>query len=74
MANDLDFSQVLALPDAEHLGTAYRAHTLGGWFAILHSDGSGIPHFSLGAAFYTVSLHLVHLLAGKINHLLLKCQ
>jgi hypothetical protein len=49
---------ILGFPDSEHLGAAHRAGTLGRRLAILHRDGPGIPHFSLGAAFDTVGLHL----------------
>jgi hypothetical protein len=56
---------VLALADSEHLGAAFWANTLCCGLAVLHFDGFGIAHFSLGAAFHTVSLHLVHLLFDR---------
>jgi hypothetical protein len=43
--------------DFEHFGAADGADALGGGAAILHRDGLGILHFSLGAAFNTISLH-----------------
>ena len=49
----------LLLADSEHLGAASRADALGSWLAILHSDGFGVLHFLLGAAFNTISLHSV---------------
>jgi hypothetical protein len=68
-AKDLVFkhliSFVLALADSEHLGAAFWASTLCCGLAILHFDGFSITHFSLGAAFHTVSLHLVHLLFDR---------
>ena len=51
----------LAFANPEHLGAAYRAGALGGWFAVLHGYCFGVLDFSLGAAFDTVSLHLVTL-------------
>ena len=48
----------LALTDSEHFGAAYRAHTLGCWFAILHGYTLRILHLPLSAALYTISLHL----------------
>lgn len=47
----------LALADSEHLGTAHRANTLSCWFPILHRDGAGVPHLSLGTTFDTIRLH-----------------
>ena len=49
---------VLTFAYSEHLGVAYRAHTLGCRLAILHGYGSGIFDFPLGAAFNTICLHL----------------
>jgi hypothetical protein len=48
---------LLSLANPEHLGTAFRAGTLSGWFAILHFDCFGIAHFPLGATFHAVCLH-----------------
>jgi len=48
---------VLALAYSEHLGATYGAGTLGCRFAILHGNGLGIPHFSLGTALDTICLH-----------------
>ena len=47
----------LALSDSEHLRAACGAYTLSCRFAILHSYGLGVLHFSLGTAFHTVCLH-----------------
>ena len=47
------------LADAEHLGAADRADALGCRLAILHGNGFGIFHFSLGAAFDAIRLHSV---------------
>jgi hypothetical protein len=48
----------LALSDPEHFGSANRAHPLRRWFAVLHGDGLGIIHISLGLALHTIRLHL----------------
>ena len=45
----------LALPDSKHLGSAYGAHTLGRWPAILHGYAFSILHFPLGTAFHAIS-------------------
>jgi hypothetical protein len=47
----------LSFADAEHLGAALCADALSGRFAILHFNGLGILHFSLGPAFHTISFH-----------------
>ncbi len=52
----------LALPYSEHLGPARGTYTLGCRSSILHSNGLAVLHFLLGAAFYAVRLHQVHLL------------
>ena len=49
----------LTLPYPEHLGPTYGAYTLSCWFAILHSYGPSISHFSLCTTFDTVCLHLL---------------
>ena len=59
--NFIQLLEALAFANPEHLGAAYRAGALGGWFAVLHSYRLGILDFSLGAAFNTVSLHLLTL-------------
>jgi len=48
---------LLGFADAEHLGAALGADALGRRFAILHFNGSGIPHFPLGPAFHAISFH-----------------
>jgi hypothetical protein len=52
----------LALSYSEHFGATGWTRTLGSGSLILHSDSLGILHFLLGAAFYAVRLHQVHLL------------
>jgi len=52
----------LTLAYPEHLGAAYRAHTLSRRLAILHGYGLSILHLPFGSAFHTVCLHQVHLL------------
>jgi hypothetical protein len=54
------FSQVgcLALSYSEHLGAASGANTLGSRLTIFHPDCPRVAHFSFGAAFDTVGLHL----------------
>ena len=47
----------LGFADSEHLGSALRANSLGCRFAILHLDGLGVAHLSLGPAFHTIGLH-----------------
>ena len=44
----------LTLANSEHLGPTDGTDALSCRLAVLHSDGSGIPHFSLGSAFHTV--------------------
>jgi len=48
----------LTLADSEHLSPTYGTHALCGWLTILHDYALGILHFSFGAAFHTVRLHL----------------
>jgi len=48
----------LSLPYSEHLGSAHGTYTLSSRPAVLHDYASGILHFSFGAAFHTVCLHL----------------
>ncbi len=43
---------------SEHLRPACGAYTLSRWPAVLHSYSPSIPHFSLGTALHTISLHL----------------
>ena len=68
----------LALPYFEHLGTASRAHSLSRRLAVLHSNGLGILHFFLGAAFHTIRLHPVSpflfVLAKQASTKSLSCQ
>jgi hypothetical protein len=45
------------LADTEHLGAALGADTFGSRTAILHLDGLGFLHDSLGLAFYTIRFH-----------------
>ena len=52
----------LRFADAEHLGSADGAGTLGGWVAVLHLDGFGVADFSLLATLDTIALHWVSLL------------
>jgi len=47
----------LGFADAEHLGAAFGADTLGCRFAILHLNGLGVLHFPLGSAFHAISVH-----------------
>jgi hypothetical protein len=47
----------LAFANAEHLGAALRANALGGWFTILHGNGLGVFHFSLGATLHAIRFH-----------------
>ena len=47
----------LAFANTEHLGAAVWAYALGGWFAILHGNGLGILHFSLGATLHAICFH-----------------
>ncbi len=54
----LILTESLCFSDAEHLGAAARAGTLGGRLAVLHLHGLGIGHFLLFAAFHAVCLHL----------------
>lgn len=53
----------LSLANSEHLGAAYRAHTLGCGLTILHDDASSVPHLSLCPTLHAVSLHFVYLLS-----------
>jgi len=46
-------ARALALADLKHLGSAYRADTLGGRPTVLHSDSFAILHLPLGTAFHT---------------------
>jgi hypothetical protein len=64
----------LALTDAEHLGPAGGADTLGGRSAVLHGNDAGVLHFLLGAALDTVCLHLIPPMAMMINHAQRACQ
>jgi hypothetical protein len=68
----------LALADFEHLGATNRAHTLGRRLAILHGNGLGILHFSLGTALHTIRLHPVSpflfVLAKQASTKSLSCQ
>ena len=48
---------VLALSDAEHLGAAYRAHTLSRRLTILHGNGFCVLHVPFGTTFNTIRLH-----------------
>ena len=43
--------------NAEHLGPAGRAHTLGGWLAVLHGNALGVPDFFLGSALNAIGFH-----------------
>jgi hypothetical protein len=74
--NEFQLETILGFPDSEHLGAAHRADTLGRRLAILHGDGPGVPHFSLGAALDTVGLHLdtSSFLSIKRKPLRLECQ
>jgi hypothetical protein len=47
----------LGFADAEHFSAAFCADTLSCRFAILHFNGPGIFHFSLGPAFHAISFH-----------------
>jgi len=47
----------LRFADFEHLSAAFWACTLGSRFTILHLNGFGIAHFSLGSALNTIRLH-----------------
>jgi hypothetical protein len=47
----------LALANSEHFSAADWADALGGWFAILHGNGSGVFHFSLGATLHAICFH-----------------
>jgi hypothetical protein len=49
---------VLALANTEHFGAASGADTLSRGLAILHGNTLSVLHFFLGAALYTVSLHV----------------
>jgi hypothetical protein len=49
---------VLRLTNPEHLGTAYRAHTLSRRLTILHGYFLGVFHFPLGPTFHAIGLHL----------------
>jgi hypothetical protein len=53
-----NIKQCLFSADFEHLGATSRAYTLGSRTAVLHGDGLGVLHFLLGAALYTITLHL----------------
>jgi hypothetical protein len=48
----------LFLADSEHLGATGRANTLRGRLAVLHGNGFCTAHFFLGAALYTIRLHV----------------
>ena len=54
---NVEINDRLTLPNSEHLGATYRAHTLSGRLAVLHGYGPGIPHFLFGTTFHTISLH-----------------
>jgi hypothetical protein len=56
--SELQLETTLGFPDSEHLGATHRANTLSRRLTILHGNGFGIPHFSLGAALNAVRLHL----------------
>ena len=43
--------------DAEHLGPASRADTLGGWLAVLHGNAHRVPDFLLGSALNAIGFH-----------------
>ena len=47
----------LALPDSEHLGSAYGTSSLIGPFAIFHCYGLGVFHLPFGSTLHAVSLH-----------------
>ena len=56
----------LALTDTEHLGAANGADTFGSRLAILHLDGFGALHLSLGATLHTICLHRKALLLSHV--------
>ena len=41
----------------EHLGAAFGAGALGGWFLVLHGDLLGVLDINLVPTFHTISLH-----------------
>jgi len=47
----------LTLAYSEHLGAAYRAHTLSCRLSILHGYALGIFHLPFGTAFNAICLH-----------------
>jgi hypothetical protein len=51
------YSYRLAFTYPEHLGTADRAYTSGGWSAIFHGYCLGILHFPLGSTLNAIGLH-----------------
>ena len=55
LLNCVDY--LLSLSDLEHFGLTHGTYTLGRWLTILHRDGFGILHFSVGATFHTIALH-----------------
>ena len=50
---------VLALAYSKHLGPTRWTYALGCRLTIFHGYALGVLHLFLGAAFHTVSLHLV---------------
>jgi hypothetical protein len=50
--------RALFFADSEHLGAAGRANTLRSRLAVLHGNAFCVTHFFLGAAFYTICLHV----------------
>ena len=57
MVRQCQLIRYLGFADAEHLGAAFGADTLGRRFAILHLNGLGVFHFPLGPAFHAISFH-----------------